>query len=298
MSFDNKPRWPDCRRCEKRKFCIKNAQSTRDLKKNFRFPLALALVSLGQLQQYPKQQQQQNKATTATRVVIRLREDPARSSGGSSVQRSFVGRRKRLEPKQLLLRRRHEARQPLASGVGVGVGKGNACAADSDSFRLAKGKVRAAQRFATCHLPPGAAPLLVTCHKLLGTCHLPHIIAYHESPSPSASASASASKLGYAPKWLCRVESVLSVSVCVCVLSVVCVGVLVGLCAVCKTVQIFAQATRINANVNELTVNLAPKFLQHSLRLNLRFLLCILLGEGSKPKRREGERERERIRGG
>lgn len=56
----------------------------------------------------------------------------------------------------------------------------------------------------------------------------------------------------------------------------------VCVCAVCKTVQIFAQATRINVNVNELTVNLAPKFLRHSLRLNLRFLFCILSGAERK----------------
>lgn len=62
------------------------------------------------------------------------------------------------------------------------------------------------------------------------------------------------------------------------------------MCAVYKTVQIFAQATRINVNVNELTVNLAPKFLRHSLRLNLRFLFCILSGAKS-------ERERERGKG-
>lgn len=60
------------------------------------------------------------------------------------------------------------------------------------------------------------------------------------------------------------------------------------MCAVYKTVQIFAQATRINVNVNELTVNLAPKFLRHSLRLNLRFLFCILSGAESERERGKG----------
>lgn len=113
------------------------------------------------------------KATTATRVVIRLR----RTQRGAAEAAAKLRRCRCRQPSGSWNRSSccGTKRGSLASGIGT---------ADSDSFRLAKGKVRAERSdlplavFAAWQLP------LAICHlPLLATYHLPHTIACLESKS-------------------------------------------------------------------------------------------------------------------
>lgn len=111
-----------------------------------------------------KQQGKKIKATTATRVVIRLR----RTQRGATEAAAKLLRCRRRQPSGSWSRSSccGTKRGRLASGIG---------AVDSDSFRLAKGKVRAERSdlpLVPC-LPPGSCHLpFATCRCWpLATCH-------------------------------------------------------------------------------------------------------------------------------
>lgn len=113
-----------------------------------------------------KQQGKKIKATTATRVVIRLRRTQRGAAEAAAAAK--LRRCRRRQPSGSWNRSSccGTKRGRLASGIG---------AADSDSFRLAKGKVRAERSdlpLVPC-LPPGSCHLpFATCRCWpLATCH-------------------------------------------------------------------------------------------------------------------------------